>query len=652
MQRRKRIGVIITNPEAAYSHRILSGLEEQSARYGYDLVVFSPLVSMGIPQKDYVAAELNILNIINFDLLDGVVVCARSFLTNGDKSIIHSIEALLRKKCKVPVVSIDYHLDFPSEPIFMDGGDEFAQIADHIFGYHKCRNAIFLCGSEGNHSIKYLLDGILKKAKKYGIPKEDVQVVYGDFWYTSGTKLAQRILSGEVKLPDAVICQNDYMALGLESTLRKGGIKAPDDLIITGYDATMDAALNEVTITSYMPRLRRLAMEGVNALFKKIEPEGKVIPVKIKDEPGLVCGSSCGCNIDYSLYRNAINQCIYKVNRSEDEWNKRENFDFGRLMESYMFEELTEQNNPLECIRRIFVDAYLLEPYSCFYLCLNEDWLDTGITEKTEYTNKIIMATNKISKENPMYKQNANVYSLDVKNGFRKRQMLPQLDSEWPGPQSFFFVPLHFVKNTFGYVVIQFDSEKGLHPTLMHRNWLRNVQNALEMVRTKNSLYSQTVVDELTGIYNRNKFKEFVENKNNLNILDNAGIMMLDIDFFKHINDTYGHDEGDLVLKHIAELAKSCIRSSDVLIRWGGEEFLIVCPNCSSKTRLMEIGEKIRKTVEEDNSMIDLLTVSIGISVSKNETVERAIKKADLALYYAKKHGRNQVIMFGQIPKP
>ncbi|OMH40138.1 hypothetical protein BLW93_06690 [Desulfurobacterium indicum] len=123
---------------------------------------------------------------------------------------------------------------------------------------------------------------------------------------------------------------------------------------------------------------------------------------------------------------------------------------------------------------------------------------------------------------------------------------------------------------------------------------------------------------------------------------------MIDIDYFKRINDTYGHEVGDLVLKFIVDKIRSLIRSSDILVRYGGEEFIIYLPHTTLKDAL-KLAERIRKGIEdmiidtEDGKKIRV-TISLGVAERDlGETLEQVIKKADEALYRAKKHGRNRV---------
>lgn len=130
------------------------------------------------------------------------------------------------------------------------------------------------------------------------------------------------------------------------------------------------------------------------------------------------------------------------------------------------------------------------------------------------------------------------------------------------------------------------------------------------------------------------------------------GFLMTDIDFFKLVNDEYGHQAGDQILKQVATVIRSQIRDSDLLIRYGGEEFLIILMESEPKTT-EEIAEKIRLTVEQHrftlpDGVIINKTMSIGVADFPKDvdTMFQAIKFADVALYEAKQAGRNKVVRF------
>lgn len=156
--------------------------------------------------------------------------------------------------------------------------------------------------------------------------------------------------------------------------------------------------------------------------------------------------------------------------------------------------------------------------------------------------------------------------------------------------------------------------------------------------------------DPLTNTFNRN----YLEEIGHVIDLKNYSIAMLDLDKFKVINDTYGHKAGDYVLSHVSTIFKKSIRDSDILIRYGGEEFLLLINNRDSEKLKMTICERIRANVAKENFSYDgddiKVTLSIGIhkypSLEKN--LQEAIKIADKMLYEAKRSGRNRVVVYDE----
>jgi len=153
--------------------------------------------------------------------------------------------------------------------------------------------------------------------------------------------------------------------------------------------------------------------------------------------------------------------------------------------------------------------------------------------------------------------------------------------------------------------------------------------------------------DPLTRIYNRRRFLEILDRgiNNARRLNQNLSIIFFDIDHFKKINDTYGHNAGDEVLKTLALLTSSTIRSSDVFARWGGEEFLILLESTTIENAL-HLAEKLRKVIMEYSfSDVKKVTCSFGVTAyHHDETGEVFISRADSALYHAKEGGRNRVV--------
>ena len=174
----------------------------------------------------------------------------------------------------------------------------------------------------------------------------------------------------------------------------------------------------------------------------------------------------------------------------------------------------------------------------------------------------------------------------------------------------------------------------------IHRLWQENRKMAI-----------QNNYDPLTGILNRRGLFNAIEHLAHLaqRNANTVGIMMVDIDHFKNLNDSFGHQFGDGVLKYVATAINKTIRASDVLGRYGGEEFLVFLSAVQPEA-LYDVGEKIRLAVAAKNSDMGNVTISIGISFGKikikdnvNEAVKTLTRKADENLYHAKITGRNKV---------
>jgi len=174
---------------------------------------------------------------------------------------------------------------------------------------------------------------------------------------------------------------------------------------------------------------------------------------------------------------------------------------------------------------------------------------------------------------------------------------------------------------------------------------LMNDINALNLARKE--IKAQSYLDELTGLYNRKSYNQRIEERIPLykRYHDTFSLLMYDIDKFKNINDTYGHDIGDKVLIEMSNLVQSQLRESDYLFRIGGEEFLIILPKTSSETAI-PIAEKIRSLIENDLNTIEdeTITISIGLTqIQQNDTIETLFKRVDTLLYKSKNTGRNKI---------
>jgi len=165
----------------------------------------------------------------------------------------------------------------------------------------------------------------------------------------------------------------------------------------------------------------------------------------------------------------------------------------------------------------------------------------------------------------------------------------------------------------------------------------------------KKLLYlSQT--DILTKLYNRTKIDQAlnVQMERAKRTHNDFAVLLLDIDFFKKVNDTFGHPVGDAILIQLTNIAKQSIRSYDIIGRWGGEEFLVLCPE-STLEEAHQVAQRIRKNIKSTHFQTNLThTISIGVAMmTQEDTPHTLISRADKALYRAKNEGRDRVILEG-----
>lgn len=189
------------------------------------------------------------------------------------------------------------------------------------------------------------------------------------------------------------------------------------------------------------------------------------------------------------------------------------------------------------------------------------------------------------------------------------------------------------------------------------RSYLKEAAPSLEVKLLMNALQESAFRDGLTGLYNRKFLDEHATKLIPQAKRDETkiGVLMLDMDHFKAVNDEYGHDIGDKVLKELARILSETMRESDLVIRYGGEEFVVLLVGVKSEEDAITVAQKIGTKVRENE--IDVYagnklkkTVSIGLAMFPHDgsSLESVMKNADIALYEAKNSGRDKVIRFDQ----
>ena len=639
---RKKIGLITICPESDSQQNVFRGIFNQCRKYNYDVLVFSPLVHSSHFNKTYLKGELNIYNMINFDLLDAVIVTPIPMQESSDRSVSDMVAEIMEKKCHKPVVSLNQ--EFGNHVVlYSDDCNSLEYITEHVLSVHNCKKIDVLTGPANQGVSLERVRGIKKAMAAHGLTLTDDHIFFGDFWYTSGEQLADRYLSGEYELPEAIICTSDHMAIGVSEALTECGIKVPEQVIVTGFGATTDADMAIPTITSYRSGEDITAAMAVNRIREILEPGLPVLPPDDDKLEKLCIGSSCGCQEDTRAIRLRLRNRLFTSPKSSEDRASRFGVDYSTMIESYSSEIFTSTETVRNCLEKIYESKYLLKPYSYSYLCVTENWLDPENDLSDGYPERMNLV---LHTENP---SKHSGYDTHIHFGpgndrlFETSKMLPALFDEYGEPHVFYFVPLHVNDLSLGYFCLQSTLEcENLIDSVFHA-YIRNINIGLEMIRAKNHITQLSEHDTMTGLYNRRGMEAHVSE-----LISSAGpalsifAIVLDMDDLKKANDTHGHAEGDRCLKALARAINSTADAGEITVRGGGDEFyLIGVGNYTDETARTK-AEQLRARIAEEAALSPEqrpFTASIGFSilpVSAPNCLDRVLDLADNEMYKEK----------------
>lgn len=625
---RKVIGLLSAGPENTYAARLVEGVAMRCKAYGYDVAVFAAMPALGTAQEKYMAGEMNIYNLMNPDKLDGLVVDVFSLTDSSTLQVIPSITKIV-KECGKPVVAVGGVMgDYPA--FIPTNRRVFRELVEHVIEKHACRKLYYLGGPEGNAETIDRMNGFADALEACGIPFDEKNVFYGDFWYTGGAALANRILSGELEKPQAIVCASDHMAIGLTNHLQEGGLRVPEDIIVTGFDATQDSAINSTTITSMPTDIEGVAVSGVDQLRMLMEPGAPLAPYVPNDKKKLRTGMSCGCNSDMSQIMEQLRLSLYNVNHDYSSVDVVA--DIGMLIESNMVEYLSDCDTPQECIHQVYNHTYLMGAYDEFYLCLEENWLNADLCCQTGYPKQIQMVVNNTPTLGSGHYADGHVFDT--------AEMLPDLGSDSVEPSLYFFMAVHFLNESMGYAVLRHALTHVQPASCVLRNWVKNISTGLHISRTTHRLESLSTRDGMTGVYNRRGMELMLDQMlRRADPEDSVLAFVIDMDRLKQINDTFGHADGDFGINAISAAAMRITESNELCVRAGGDEFYVIGIGCYTPAEAEKRIVRFQQGLDEINTTLNkpyTLSASIGsacIPLASGMTVMGIIRIADAKMY-------------------
>ena len=645
MSGRKRIGLFTAYPETTHVRRILKGIMGQCEKYNYDLCVFASSVHFSFPHEDYVRGEANIFSLANLDRLDGLILDSVTLTGDPEDRIRKKLMSRLLQYDKLPKCA----LELPIEGVHLIPNNDEAAIREqcrHAIEVHNRKKICILTGTQGNKIAETRLSICLDEIRRHGLEVLPEHIVYGDFYYFSGDALARKIAANEIPRPDAVICAGDCMAIGLVDRLVKLGVRVPEDVLVIGFDSSDEGAVNQKTISSYEPSDKEMGANAVDYLRSVIEPGAELFPYHHEVSAQFHAGASCGCMTDPSYTMKHFRDSLYisSYNQADEEQNGR--IGIGTFMEGYVMEGFTASGSAEECFRNICYYADLLKPFRFFYLCLTPDWRNVDEIRYEGYPEKMQLCVSRSMEEGE------SSFGKETSVSFRTETMLPALDVQEEKPSVFYFSPVHFDGALLGYAVLQRELSGQPSLNVVYRNWLRYLNNALEMMRIRERLQSISVRDEMTGAYNRRGMYAMYRS-----MLAEAGegdalfVGVADMDGLKYINDTFGHSEGDFGIRAVSDTLQSIAKNNEICVRSGGDEFFLIGIGPYKKEDEADRAREFAKAIEQASGRAEkpyAVSASIGCVVfpdCRQISLDAALSEADGRMYrYKVKNKRHRSV--------
>ncbi len=610
---KKILGIITTRVNTPSANLLITRLDKKLAELDYRIFVYSTCSELGndTPAE---TGEKSVFELVDFDILDAIVVTYEKI---KDRKLANDIIARAKQNGK-PVFVVGGYIEGCINLTF-DYKEGMREITRHVLGVHNVRRPHFMAGFEGNSFSEERIDAFKEILAEFNIPFDDSMVSYGNFW-SEPTRAATQALLDSGKLPEAIICANDTMAVAVCSVLQENGISVPNDIIVTGFDGINDVKISSPTITTSMCSNAEIADIIVTLLADK-EKLAQTMENRLV-MPRLTLAQSCGC-----VKESYINASAH-LTKLNDRFNR------------YQAEEMTlfqMTEKIFTCDNIAQMAKYMSE--SGFYelVCvLRKECID-------ETVNPLTLPENSDSEDLVV------LYDTSAPEGFvpyefKRSKIFPDLEKQLEIGHPLIFVALNFLNIPLGYICFHYhnydvDNYYKIPQTINIINsavgGYRNMRYQHYLMNKMEELYQ---CDRLTGLYNRNALVKIYEDIQDELRGGNRAVtfMLCDLDRLKYINDTFGHLEGDFAIRAVADALKLSVPDEALLARWGGDEMVaIFTGECDEQAIRREMTSYLEQLAQRDKKPYEI-TASIGIvTVSPDELVslDEITKSADRLMY-------------------
>ena len=625
----KNIAVLMTAVDSEAQAKELRGIEECAKKHGYNIAVFLWFTGAFETEKHNIG-EVNIVNLPDLQLFDGVIVFDNTLHIEENRKIIEGI----LEKLTCPVICIGCKIkDFYS--VRTDNYVSMRKLVEHFVLEHKARDIHFVKGIEGNPDAEDRYRAYVDVLTENRIPILPERISQGDFYVTGGERAAEEIMNCVLPFPEVIICANDVMAITISDILDEKGYRIPQDVMISGYDYSVEAQNHCPRITSVRSRFYDIGYSACQALVDAMD--GKTIEKEILLPDEIVLTESCGCCSEQNGNTETDNRIEYG-----EAISKRKIIHQLITLEKN-FAECEVFEDWMEAVKNFIPKVEVTE----FYCCVNEGVTDKlfemDVMEQEEMTMSQKVSYSKMIYPILAYKDG----NFRTKPPFVSKYAFDELFKDSDRGKMYVFSPLHYLERTFGYLVFA-DSDFTIANQL-YISWLISMGNSIENIRKKSLLKNAMkrledmyVRDSLTGVYNRFGLDRNFSDIKQKCMMSRMRMQLsfIDLDGLKGINDQYGHEMGDEIITVAASILQSEAGKYRVA-RYGGDEFIVIGTAIDVK-EVEEYWKRVQDRVDDYNKdrKEALLSMSFGydlFTVSTKTTLEECILSSDKKMYEEKR---------------
>ncbi|WP_432650745.1 GGDEF domain-containing protein [Huintestinicola sp.] len=629
--KRKNIAVCVTGYNWDYESRVVSGISAKCAELDVNLLIFATLIhrpelnSNRVLPESVIRGESEIFNLINYDIIDGVIILGDSII---EEKVIFDVSEKAAEK-NIPVVNVNDPTHKLFRNVLLSDKKAMEFVVRHLVEEHGLTKINFIGGFPGNLQTEERLAAYKKVLEEHNIPVEESRIAYGEFWKKAADCTEQFIASGDI--PQAIVCASDTMAFFCMDCLQNNGYRIPEDIIVTGFDGVGDCEIYKPTITSVRRGFEAAGHRAVEIISDIWN--GKETEVDSEVDSELVIMQSCGCVPKEEKHKFDFFSERYGAESASLEFRTyihAMNTDFAAVKTSAELFANVKHSAEFFKLKKMFV---------C--ICSNIERETAELDEET-----IISSFRGIS--DTMVNMFSYGSSVPVGKKFPAAELVPEDILNGDKAVVFAFSPIYFKENFLGYLAYEPSGFKGNGEHFA--TWIMVLSNntgsfymnkKLELVVEQ--LENLYVRDPLTGLYNRRGMSKY-----GIELLDNARkadscitVVCSDIDNLKPINDLYGHEAGDNAIVQTARAISKAMPADAVCVRTGGDEFCSVLRSCSDE-EIRGILHQIEQILEDYNSSSGL-PYKIGCScgyyrmkASETESIEKIAAFADEEMYKEK----------------